>query len=207
MKGHIEILCRPHELMVMGIAGNTVLLGPSGPGFWTMFQTTPEWQDGGKDPVDRWSERVISAMATELRAEPLFPFGAKAGNFLQLPLDSGAAWQSPVGMLVHADAGLMVSYRGALVFGHDVDLHAETEPGGAPVKPCNTCDAPCTTACPVGALTPAGYDVPTCHAFMKTEAGQDCLQKGCLVRRACPVSQSYGRDPEQSGYHMSVFLK
>lgn len=197
--------------MVMGVAGNAVLLGPTGPGFWTMFQKTPEWQDGGKNPVDRWSERVIREMAGTLGAAPLFPFGPKAGNFLQLPLDSGQAWQSPVGMLVHDQAGLMVSYRGALVF--DTPVHPRPQGGSGanrsndPAKPCTTCAAPCTTACPVGALTSDGYDVPTCHAFMKTKEGQDCLNHGCRVRRACPVSQTYGRDPEQSGYHMSVFLK
>jgi len=55
------------------------------------------------------------------------------------------------------------------------------------------------------AFTEAGYDVPACHAFLDTSAGQDCLTTGCAVRRACPVSQSYGRVPEQSAYHMRQF--
>jgi epoxyqueuosine reductase len=45
-------------------------------------------------------------------------------------------------------------------------------------RPCDGCPAPCLTACPSG---------------------------GCLVRRACPVSQSYARLPEQSAYHMRQF--
>jgi len=196
----ITTLASGHQLMVMGVAHRTVLLGPTGPGFWTAFQDSPEWRDGLPDPMDRWSTRVIGAMALELGANAVFPFGPDAGNFLQLAMDSDAAWQSPVGMLVHADAGLMVSYRGALVF--DAPLYESPKE-----KPCDTCAQPCITACPVGALTPAGYDVPRCHAFLKTPDGADCLQAGCLVRRACPVSQAYGRDAAQSGYHMGRFLK
>lgn len=72
-------------------------------------------------------------------------------------------------------------------------------------RPCETCAAPCLTACPVGALTGAGYDLPACHAFLDRPEGAECLSAGCLVRRACPLSQSYARLPEQSGYHMRQF--
>ncbi len=75
----------------------------------------------------------------------------------------------------------------------------------SPVRPCDGCAAPCLTACPVGALTGAGYDLPTCHAWLDQPRGADCLSGGCLVRRACPVSQSYARLPEQSAYHMRQF--
>ena len=73
------------------------------------------------------------------------------------------------------------------------------------VSPCTSCAQPCLTACPAGALTGAGYDVPACHTYLDTGAGGDCLAGGCLVRRACPVSQGYARLPEQSAYHMSRF--
>ena len=54
-------------------------------------------------------------------------------------------------------------------------------------------------------LTPAGYDVPVCRAFLATEPGQINLTQGCAVRRACPVSQSFARLPAQSAYHMAQF--
>ena len=72
-------------------------------------------------------------------------------------------------------------------------------------KTCEGCAAPCLTACPAGALTGAGYDLPRCHAFLDTPAGRDCMGQGCAVRRACPVSQGYARVPEQSAYHMGQF--
>lgn len=95
----------------------------------------------------------------------------------------------------------MVSFRGALALKEAVEV-----PPAAP-RPCDACAAPCLTTCPVGALTGAGYDLPACHAFLDQPEGRDCMTGGCLVRRACPLSQSYARLPEQSGYHMRQFHK
>ena len=58
--------------------------------------------------------RVISQLAQETGSKPYFPFGAHPAPFLTWALASDRAWQSPVGMLVQAEAGLLVSYRGAL---------------------------------------------------------------------------------------------
>ena len=54
---------------------HAVLLGPDGPGFWRIFRASPEFGDGGADPLDRWSERVIGGLAAEFRGQALFPFG------------------------------------------------------------------------------------------------------------------------------------
>jgi len=183
--------------------GTVILLGPS-QAFWPLLKKAPEWLDGTPDPVDRWSRRVIGDLARALGAEPLFPFGGPPYlPFLRWAMASGRAWQSPAGMLVHDTAGLMVSYRGALRFPQRITLPRT----GA--SPCETClSQPCMTACPVNALSAArGYDVPACHGFLNTSAGDDCLSQGCKARRACPVSQKYGRDPEQSAFHMSYFHK
>ena len=40
-----------------------VLLGPDEPGFWGVFQASPEVGDGAADPLNRWSERVIGGLA------------------------------------------------------------------------------------------------------------------------------------------------
>ena len=101
---------------------------------------------------------------------------------------------------VHDEAGTMVSFRGALGF----DKRIELPP--LPANPCDICDdKPCLKACPVGALTGAGYDVPACHAYLDQPEGQECLDAGCQVRLACPISQSYGRAKEQSAFHMGYF--
>lgn len=182
-------------------AGQTrILLGPLEPGFWAHLTTASEWQDGAPDPVDRWSRRVIEQIAGEFSATAEFPFGGPPyAPFYSWALASGEAWASPVSLLVHARAGLMVSYRGAICVPRKLNLPPP------PAKPCTTCDKPCLSACPSGALDADGYDVPVCHAFLDTEAGQSHMDQGCAVRRACPVSQSYGRVDAQSAYHMSQF--
>ncbi|MEP3346740.1 MAG: ferredoxin [Litoreibacter sp.] len=211
----LEELCDAQHLSILGAfhpkpddlapkdCRTVVLLGPREPGFWATFTDSPEWRDKTPDPMDRWSTRVISSLALETNSTALFPFGGPPYQpFFRWALASGQAWQSPVSLLVHKDAGLMVSYRGALALSE----HMELPPISA--KPCGSCATqPCLTACPSGALGSAGYDVPTCHAFLDTEAGQTQLMSGCNVRRACPLSQSYGRMEEQSAYHMSIFHK
>lgn len=202
LKGEpLDIFGALHTVPEDGLGdGTVVLLGPREPGFWTTFTASPEWQDGAPDPMDRWSTRVINAAARDLGATPLFPFGAPVRPFFTWALRSGRAWASPVMLLVHDTAGLLVSYRAALFL---PECHPLPEP---PHKPCDTCTGkPCLTACPVSALNADGYDLPTCHAYLDTTAGTDCMDHGCAVRRACPVSQGYGRVPEHSAYHMRQF--
>lgn len=179
--------------------GGTVLLLGATPDFWPLLQDAPEW--GGPDPVDTYSTRVVTDLAARFRADPVFPFGGPPwAPFFTWAQASGHAWQSPVGMLVQARSGLMISYRGALRFTELIPLPAPAE------NPCLTCAAPCLGSCPVNALSREnGYDVPACKGFLDTSAGSDCLTNGCKARRACPVSQSFGRDPAQSAHHMSYF--
>ncbi|MEL6684688.1 MAG: ferredoxin, partial [Pseudomonadota bacterium] len=51
------------------------LIGPDEPRFWSIFCDSPEYKDGEADPLDRWSCRVLTAVAEEHNAEALFPFG------------------------------------------------------------------------------------------------------------------------------------
>ncbi len=177
-----------------------ILLSPDGPAFWDHFQHSPEYCDGLPDPMDRWSVRVIDQLAQDLSAQPLYPFGTTPPHpFYRWALVSGRVWASPVQWLLHDTAGLWLSFRGALGFATRLDLPE------AGKSPCEGCARPCVTACPVGALTDKGYDVPACHAFLDTPDGARCLSHGCAVRAACPVSQTYGRTPAQSEFHMRHF--
>jgi len=173
----------------------TLLLGPLEPGFWGYV--TEQKSFTAPDPLDAWSSSAITELAKDLGAKAVFPFGGPPHHpFISWALKSGEAWQSPVGLLVHKDAGLLVSYRGALVFDLEVDL----PPAG--VAPCDACqEKPCLTACPVDALN-GGYDVPRCKAHIDTDP---VCRTGCRVRLACPVSQSYRRNPAQTAFHMEAF--
>lgn len=175
-----------------------LLIGPKEPGYWDLLRAQPEWD--GPDPVDRWSRRVIGTLACDLGAKALFPFGGPPWHpFYQWALRSGQVWESPVKLLVHARQGLLVSFRGALALRQDLELRVL-----AP-NPCTGCAKPCLTSCPVGALGPEGYDLAACHGHLDRPVGATCMDGGCLVRRACPVSATYARMPEHSAYHMRQF--
>ncbi len=178
-----------------------LLLGPHEPGFWGFVTGEAEFTDGAPDPMDRWSRRVIGRLACDLGAKAQFPFGGPPYTpFIQWAKRTGRAWESPVTILVHDRAGLMVSYRGALALKERVEL-----PSTPAERPCEACPAPCLSACPVTALTPDRYDTAACHSYLDTSPGQTCLTQGCAVRRSCPLSQSYGRQPAQSAFHMRSF--
>ena len=204
----IEAAAGAEGLIVMGALredGTTLILLGAGAAFWDVFQASPEATDGQKDPVDRWSARVLGAMARRFRAEALFPFGGPPyAPFIAWAKATGRAFSSPTGMLVHDEVGLMISYRGALRLPQHIDF---PEPSG--VSPCDSCTSqPCLTACPVGALAATrSYDLDACHRYLDTVAGQDCMISGCAARRACPISAGARRQPEQSALHMRSFHK
>ncbi|MBN7785926.1 hypothetical protein JYP51_13425 [Ponticoccus gilvus] len=182
--------------------GTIVMIGPDEPRFWPIFTAAPEYRDGAPDPLDRWSRRVIDALAQEVGATALYPSdGPPYAPFIRWAERTGTAWPSPVGPLVQAEAGLFISYRAALA------LPARLPLSDTPTQPCPRCARPCETACPVGALSPDHpYDVPRCKAHIASDAGEAC-RAGCLVRRACPVAVDFARLPEQSAFHQSAFMR
>ncbi len=206
----IKDLAKPHSLTSFGALhtapddglepGTIILLGPAEPGFWDHFTTTPEYNDGAPDPIDRWSTRVITTIAFECNGTALFPFGVPRRPFIGWALRSGEAFVSPASILVHAQAGLFVSYRGAIFLPETLTLPKPA------ANPCDTCqDKPCLTACPPRAITPKGYNLPTCHSYLDSPEGRSCMSQGCAVRRSCPLAKNYPRMDAQSAYHMKVF--
>ena len=200
----------PHRLAVTGAfhpgaddgapdGTGTLVLASPGAGFWPHASAAPEFADGAPDPLDRWSARVLGGVAAGLGGAALFPFGGPPHPpFHTWALRGGQAFASPVGLLVHASHGLWLSFRGALALPGRLAL---PEPVASP---CATCAArPCLSACPVGALGAAGYDLAACHAYLAT--GPACMTAGCRVRAACPISAGAARTPAQSAYHMRQF--
>ena len=185
--------------------GTLVMLGTDG-AFWPRLTASAEFQDGQPDPIDRWSTRVVAALAAALDGRAHFPFGGPPyAPFINWALASGRCFTSPSQMMVHDRAGLMISFRGALHFDHEFDI----PPPPLAESPCLSCaDQPCQSACPVDALGgERAYDLTACHAHLDSAAGTTCMGAGCLARRACPISQSAGRDSDQTAHHMRYFHK
>ena len=181
-----------------------MLLGPHEPGYWAYVRHQPEFLDDEPDPVDRWSRRIVDQLARDTGCTAFYPFGGPPYYpFIEWALRSGRCWQSPVLFLVHDVAGLMVSFRAALCHPDRLELPPLTRS-----SPCDTCDGqPCISACPVDAVSSDAFEAMRCGDYMKSRSGQDCLNRGCNVRRSCPLSISYGRSEEQSRLHQKAFLK
>jgi hypothetical protein len=182
-----------------------VLAGMAGRQGWGAFAASAEAGEGMDDPLDRWSRRVIEALARDLGATAFFPFGGPPfWPFQQWARRSEPVHPSPIGLLIHPRYGLWHSYRGALGFGEALDV---PEPAAAP-SPCDSCrERPCLNACPVGAFSGSGYDVAACAGHLQDAAGADCMGLGCRARRACPVGAEHAYGPEQANFTMRAFLR
>ena len=185
-------------------SGTLILAGNAGGSLWPRFSQAPEARDGRPDPLDRWSARVIGAVAAAVGGAALFPFGGPPYLPFQRWARRGAALgQSPLGMLIHPDYGLWHAYRGAVALPEAVALpRADERP-----SPCESCvGRPCLSACPVDAFTAAGYDVAACAGHVAAPAGADCLGLGCRARRACPVGRAWHYPAAQTRFHMAAFV-
>ena len=179
-----------------------LLIGNVGGSLWPAFSQSVEAGDGAPDPLNRWTERVIGAIARAAGAEPLYPFGgAPYLPFQRWAMRAEPVAPSPLGILIHPDYGLWHAYRGALAFAERLVLPPRVERP----RPCDSCAGrPCLSACPVGAFTGQGYDVPACLTHIASP-GRVCMAAGCLARRACPVGTTYGYGEAQARFHMSAF--
>jgi len=184
-------------------AGTLVLLGMVGHRHWPEFAASPEAEDGGPDPLDRWSRRVIGELAAELGAHPLYPFeGPPWLPFQRWALRAEPVHRSALGMLIHPEWGLWHSYRGALAMAGSWTIPAAIDGG----NPCDRCVAkPCLSACPVGAFSIERYDVDACAGHLRGPDGGDCLERGCRARRACPVGIDHQYGATQAAFYMRAF--
>jgi hypothetical protein len=184
-------------------AGTLILLGVVGRSQWPAFATSPEAADGRADPLDRWSRRVIGALAAELGASPLYPFGGPPFlPFQRWALKAEPVHRSVLGVLIHPEWGLWHSYRGALAFAGRWAL----PPRVHSPSPCDGCRAkPCLAACPIHAFDGRRYDVDACAGHLRGPDGGDCLDGGCRARRACPVGAAHEFGAAQAAFYMRAF--
>ena len=188
-----------------GVSARTlVLVGNAGPALWGAFVRSAE-HDGKEDPLDRWSARILEALAARWGARALFPSdGPPYLPFIAWAKRAEPVAESPLGILIHPDYGLWHAYRGALIFAERIELPVR---GDRP-RPCDTClERPCLSACPAGAFDREGYHVAGCIAHISAPAGADCMSAGCRARRACPVGRAYAYGPAQAEFHMNHFVR
>ena len=181
----------------MGETKFVILIGNAGPAMFQRFSRERV------TTMDDWTRKVVEPLAVGLGAKAVFPFDRPPLPFLTWARRGGAGHISPLGLNIHPTYGLWHAYRAALLFPVEFDLPVPS----AGAHPCETCaDKPCLSACPVAAFDGKTYDVVSCGAYLKSGAGEDCMEGGCLARRACPVGKAYQYSPAQAKFHMQAFL-
>lgn len=192
----------PPQLTDGAPAASILLVGHAGSSLWPAFT---EWQakdEGGPDPLDRWSKAVIQPLAESFGATAWFPSDPPYQPFQRWAMEAEGLKASPLGILIHPQFGLWHGYRAALGFATRIENDL---PSVAGPHPCDSCaEKPCLTTCPVGAVSPERFDVAACRAFLPVQADHLCLESGCLARAACPVGAAYRYDPAQLRFHMAA---
>ena len=189
----------------MGTTRFVILIGNAGTDMFRRFA-----REGGGRAVssetaymDEWTRAVVEPLAADLDARAVFPFDVPHQPFLSWARRGGAGHVSPLGLNIHQTYGLWHAYRAALLFSVEFDL-PRVAPGAHPCESCVT--KPCLSACPVSAFDGKSYDVEACGVHVNAEAN-DCMEGGCLARRACPIGVQYQYAKQQAQFHMQAFAK
>ncbi len=185
--------------------GTVLLVGNAGSAMWRSFSAARAAAAGpSRDPLDRWTEAVLTPLAATFGARVLLPFGGPPyWPFQRWAQRADDVHRSPLGLLIHPTFGLWHAYRGALLFERRLPLPALART----VSPCASCVArPCLATCPVGAFTPAGYAVERCREHVRYDPDQSCAGAGCQARAACPVGREFVYGEAQAAFHMAAFI-
>ncbi|MEC9342769.1 MAG: hypothetical protein VYD64_02875 [Pseudomonadota bacterium] len=191
---------------------SVMLVGHLGGAIWPDFSSWLERQSVRPDePLDHWSGEVIGDVAGRFDARAVFPWERPYWPFQQWAMRAERLKPSPLGMLIHPEAGLWHAYRGALV----VDAGSAFPEVENPIHPCDGCvEKPCLTACPVEAFSPGGVDAAGCRSYLDAVGSQsdsttapDCMALGCRARDACPVGRDHRYRDAQVRFHMVAFAR
>lgn len=186
-------------------AASVWMVGVIGSAFWPHFKASTQYNDGQPDPLDRWSRALGEELAARLGGIALFPFdGPPYWPFQRWADRCDATQPSRMMLRIHPDHGLWHAYRFALALPL-APARAAALANPAPDL-CASCNGqPCLEACPVGAYTGETFLLDACASHLHSGRGDDCMQSGCLARRACPVAQPLHYTPEHAAFHMQAF--
>lgn len=185
------------------------LIGQVGSEVWPAFAASRFAGDGLPDPMDRWSQSIGDAMAAADEGLALYPSdGPPWWPFQQWMARCLPGQTSPLMLRLHPEFGLWHACRFALALPrlHPQDRAALQAPPD--VDLCAACAGqPCLQACPVSAFGPPGLNVQACagHLLAAAHEGAECMQRGCLARRACPVGARHRYQEAHAAFHMAAF--
>jgi epoxyqueuosine reductase len=183
-------------------ARSALVLASGGRALWQAFRASPEC-DGGADPLDRYTERVVCAAAEVVSragqaARALFAHERHGGvyaDFVALGRAAGFGAHSRLGLLLHPVYGPWLSIRAVLL----TALPWPESPALGAFDPCRGCPAPCAAACPAGAVTADGFRVSACQ---RTRRREPACRLRCDARRACRLGPEHAYAEAAEAHHM-----
>jgi len=191
------------EELLPGAAG-ALIVGSGGPAFFDRFDAGPEATDRAPNPLDRYTERVVTS-ATRDALDPRgfahalhFPFGARPLiPFQRLCRAAGLGAPGPLGLQINPTFGPWWAYRALIVL--DRPLPTAPPPGDG----CAGCDAPCVAACPAAAVARGGFDIVACQA--RRLVAEPC-RLSCAARIACVRGPEHRYRDEELAFHMRAAM-
>ena len=187
-----------------------ILVGNTGSPIWTAFSGSAEFKDGLIDPLNRWTERVVGAIAEQYHCRAFYPFGEPFWPFQRLAQRAMGIRPSPLGILIHPEFGLWHAFRAVLITDSASELVDEVRKlikfPPKLIHPCDSCvDKPCLSACPVGAFSGEALDLEACFRHIDSNQDPHCMTLGCRARDACPVGVQYRNTDAQVQFHMKAY--
>ena len=193
-------------------AKTAIVIGNGGGAFWVAFRdfcrVHPE-HEREPDPIDAFTCRAVET-AIAATIDPgapvrlLYPFRYpdEPVSFMRLAECAGLGRRSLLGVLIHPLFGPWIALRAALLV--SPILTAPRPADG--FDPCPDCtERACMAACPAGAVTVAGWDVPRC-ATHRLRPEDTCAAR-CHARFDCVIGRPYRYPPDALEYHQRRALE
>jgi hypothetical protein len=172
-------------------AASAIVIGNGGGAFWRAFVAE---QRDEPEPLDAFTRRMIEERAvpvvTRACGTPcvVYPFAPPDETlpFMRLAACAGLGRPSLLGVLVHPVYGPWIALRAALL----VPVALTAPRPAADFDPCPGCrERPCVAACPAGAVSAAGWDVPRCAAY-RAQPDDPCAAR-CHARFDCVIGREH----------------